>query len=163
DRLFDEWHFTAGSLIGLEQVGSVTDCPVPPTATDATTCFARLVTAKYGSATIAATGGTLGIVAVAPWTITAHTTWEIGIDSIWNLANRSRRYLLEAQVLHMSPGRVFRFYVTHLSHGGQYSQRQDQLDKINDLITQRASSDRTPPILVGDMNFSVDGGNSEPE
>jgi hypothetical protein len=120
-------------------------------------CFEEMLKQQLGVATTAVMGGTLGAVAAYPWTITAHTSWELGKDNYWSTlgSDRSTRHLLEVTARHETTNRVLRFYVAHLSNGGQSDERGEQLDKINDIISSRTANDASSATSTSPMQARI--------
>jgi len=96
-----------------------------------------------------------GVVVGGPWLLDdSKTTWKIGDDGVGD----STRYLMETQVASVA-GR-FRFYVTQLTNGdsAKSSKRHDEIEEIKRRVKSRVRPNELPPIVVGDFNFSVNGG-----
>jgi len=155
DELFEtDWQYQIGA-IGMQEVKEeMNSCPAGASNVHGTKCFAAILAQDFGHPTTWTAKGAVGVVAGSEWQVIAYSGWELGKDSWQHFGNRSTRYLNEALLRHRGNGWVLRFYNTHLSHGDQLEQRQDQIDKLLGIITtrQRAAGE-LPPVLVGDFNF----------
>jgi hypothetical protein len=148
-------------VTGIVEAHDVSDCPVGTASSNSVACFAEATKRFYGSDVVRAhwlinNESGRGVVVGGPWLLADNkTAWEIGYG----------RWLLETRVSSYA-GR-FRFYVTTLSNDGhdddKSAERVSEIKQIKEHVKARVQPGELPPIVVGDFNFTSNGGaNDEP-
>lgn len=155
EKFYNDWPSNIG-LIGMQEVrDTMRRCPgfnISDTIAGVK-CFAKIIGKKFDSSYTWAKSGPLGIVTSSNWIKLSSKSWVLGKDSMRHFGNRATRYLLEVKLRHKTHDWILRFYTTHLSHGDQESQRNEQIDNLNAIISNRILAGELPPIVVGDFNF----------